>query len=126
MSCTRPGRISARFPSLSRWVNVPESKDDQDMAISGLEGAVTDPINLGFVANDIRIVANKKFLEKNPAAQKFFELFSLKLADINAQNARMNEGEKSQKEIEGHVDEWIAKNQEKWNGWIEAARAAAK
>jgi glycine betaine/proline transport system substrate-binding protein len=38
----------------------------------------------------------------------------------------MNEGEKSQKDIETHVDEWIAKNQDKWNGWIEEARMAAK
>jgi glycine betaine/proline transport system substrate-binding protein len=37
----------------------------------------------------------------------------------------MNEGEKSQKDIEKHVDEWIAKNSDKWNGWLEEARKAA-
>ena len=37
----------------------------------------------------------------------------------------MNEGEKSQRYIEKHVDQWIAKNQEKWNSWLEAARKAA-
>lgn len=107
------------------WINVPGG-DDADMAVSGLEGAVSDPINLGFKANDIQIVANKKFLADNPAARKFFEVFRLNLGDINEQNARMNEGEKSQKDIERHVDQWIAKNQAKWNGWIEAARNAAK
>jgi glycine betaine/proline transport system substrate-binding protein len=38
----------------------------------------------------------------------------------------MNEGEKSQKDIEKHVAEWIAKNTDKWNGWLAEARKAAK
>lgn len=115
------------------WINVPKiiPKESQKsavdrMTVSGIEGAVTDPIKLGFVVSDIQIVANKKFAESNPAAKKFFEVFTLPLLDINEQNTRMNEGEKSQKDIEKHVDEWIAKNQAKWNGWLEAARAAAK
>jgi glycine betaine/proline transport system substrate-binding protein len=115
------------------WINVPKiipmesQKTSVDrMTVSGIEGAVTDPIKLGFVVNDIRIVANKKFLKKNPAAKRFFEVFSLPLTDINAQNTRMNEGEKSDKDIEKHVDEWIAKNKTKWNGWLEAARKAAQ
>ncbi len=115
------------------WINVPEIKPTKAqstavdrMTVSGVEGAVTDPIKLGFVVADIRVVANKKFVEKNPAAKKFFEVFTLPLGDINEQNTRMNEGEKSQKDIERHVDEWIAKNQEKWNGWLAEARSAAK
>ena len=71
-------------------------------------------------------MANKSFVEKNPAAKKIFEVFTLPLVDINEQNTRMNAGEKSQKDIERHVDEWIAKNQDKWNGWLEEARVAAK
>jgi glycine betaine/proline transport system substrate-binding protein len=115
------------------WINVPEiiptesQKSSVDrMTASGIEGAVTDPIKLGFVVNDIRIVANKKFISKNPAIKKFFEVFSLPLVDINEQNTRMNSGEKSQKDIERHVDEWIAKNKETWEGWLNEARNAAK
>ncbi|MDD4275150.1 MAG: hypothetical protein PHG14_15650 [Desulfobacter postgatei] len=48
------------------------------------------------------------------------------LADINEQNTRMNAGEKSAKEIQKHVTEWIAKNQKKWDDWLAQARAAAK
>jgi glycine betaine/proline transport system substrate-binding protein len=96
------------------------------MTVSGVEGAVSDPVKLGFVVSDIQIVANKEFLAKNPAINKFFEVFSLPLADINGQNTRMNEGEKSQKDIERHVAEWIAKNEATWNGWLEAARKAAQ
>lgn len=115
------------------WINVPKTMPKESqmagkdrMEMSGIEGAVSDPVKLGFVVSDIQIVANKKFLAKNPAAKKFFELFTLPLSDINEQNTRMNEGEKSQKDISRHVDEWIAKNQEKWNGWLDAARTAVK
>ena len=115
------------------WINVPKiipkesQKPAEDrMTVSGIEGAVSDPVKLGFVVSDIRIVANKKFAEANPAAKKFFEVFTLPLLDINAQNTRMNEGEKSQKDIEKHVAEWIAKNTDKWNGWLAEARKASQ
>jgi len=115
------------------WINVPETLPTESqmpgkdrMEVSGIVGAVSDPVKLGFVVSDIQIVANKKFMTDNPAAKKFFEVFTLPLSDISEQNTRMNEGEKSQKDIGRHADEWIAKNQEKWNGWLEAARQAAK
>ncbi len=114
------------------WINVPEIKPsdaqkgfEDRMTVSGVEGAVTDPVKLGFVASDIRVVANKNFLAANPAAKRFFEVFTLPLEDINAQNTRMNEGEKSDKDIERHADEWIADNQETWDMWLEEARNAA-
>jgi glycine betaine/proline transport system substrate-binding protein len=114
------------------WINVPKidpldsQKAGEDrMTVSGIEGAVTDPLKAGFVVSDIQIVANKKFLEKNPAAKQFFEVFTLSLSDINEQNTRMENGEKSQVDIERHVQEWIKANQDKWNGWLDAARKAA-
>jgi glycine betaine/proline transport system substrate-binding protein len=85
-----------------------------------------DPIKLGFVVSDIQVVANKKFMDDIPAAKTFLESMTLPPSDINEQNTRLNGGEKSQKDIEKHVDEWIAKNQDKWNSWLEAAREAAK
>ena len=114
------------------WIDVPEIIPTEaqksavaHMTVSGVKGAVTDPLKAGFVASDIRIVANKKFLSKNPAAKKFFELFSLPLGDINAQNAKMENGEKSQKDIERHAQEWISAHQDEWNSWLDAARKAA-
>jgi glycine betaine/proline transport system substrate-binding protein len=115
------------------WINVPEimpsaaqAPNEDRMTVSGVAGAVSDPLKAGFVVSDIRVVANKKFLAANPAAAKFLELFTLPLADISEQNTRMNEGEKSDKDIAKHVDEWIAKNQGTWNGWLDQARKAAK
>ena len=114
------------------WIGVPEIKPNDaqasskdKMTVSGITGAVSDPIKLGFVVNDVQVVANKKFIAENPAAKKFFEVFELDLVDINEQNTRMNEGEKNQKDIERHADEWIAKNQSTWNAWLEEARKAA-
>ncbi|WP_321371147.1 glycine betaine/L-proline ABC transporter substrate-binding protein ProX [uncultured Desulfuromusa sp.] len=115
------------------WINVPEINPKESqmagkdrMTVSGIEGAVTDPLKAGFVVSDIQIVANKKFLQANPAAKKFFEVFTLPLADISAQNTKMQDGEKSQDDIERHAQEWIKVNQDKWNGWLDAARTAAQ
>lgn len=114
------------------WINVPEISPMEEfadkadrMVASGITGAVTDPIKLGFVINDIRIVANKKFVNDNPAAKKLFEIFKVSVSDISAQNARMKDGEKNINDIERHADEWIAANRETWESWLEAARNAA-
>ena len=114
------------------WMNVPEIKPTEAQApqverltVSGIAGAVSDPVKLGFVVADIQIVANKKFLAENPAAKEFFKLFTLPLGDINEQNTKMQNGEKSTKDIDRHVKEWIAKNQSTWNSWLDAARKAA-
>jgi glycine betaine/proline transport system substrate-binding protein len=114
------------------WINVPEIKPTEAqssaverMTVAGVEGAVSDPVKLGFVVSDIRIVANSKMLKENPAAAKFMEIFQLPLGDVNEQNTRMNDGEKSAKDIGKHVDEWIANNKDTWNGWLEEARKAA-
>ncbi|MGE4317833.1 MAG: glycine betaine/L-proline ABC transporter substrate-binding protein ProX [Deferribacterales bacterium] len=114
------------------WINVPkidpagsQAQAVDRMTVADVTGAVSNPVKLGFVVSDIRVVANKKFLAKNPAAKKFFELFSLSLAEINEQNTKMNEGEKSDKDIQRHALAWIAKHQDTWNGWIEEARKAA-
>ncbi|PLX98765.1 MAG: proline/glycine betaine ABC transporter substrate-binding protein ProX [Desulfuromonas sp.] len=115
------------------WINVPEIKARpvemeavDRMTGTGIKGAVSDPIKLGFVIADIRAVANRAFLDKNPVIRKFLELFSLPLEDINEQNTRMHEGEKSAKDIEKHADEWIAKNRTTWDSWLAEARKAAK
>ncbi len=107
------------------WINVPAGGTNDD-TVSGVAGAVSDPLRNGFMVYDITVVANNKFLEENPVAATFLKNFKLTIDDISAQNTRMNEGEKSDKDIARHVDEWIANNQAKWNGWLTKARKAAK
>jgi len=115
------------------WIGVPEiiptsSQEGMESALvaSGIDGAVSDPLKVGWIANDIRVVANKKFLDKNPAAKRLFEVMSIPLEDIALQNNRMFGGENTEKDIERHVSEWIALNKDKWEDWLEEARKAAK
>ena len=115
------------------WINVPEinpseaQKGLEDaMVATGIPGAVSDPIKMGFAANDIDVVANKDFLAANPAAAKLFEVMKIPFEDIAAQNDKMFAGEDSQKDIERHVDEWIKANQAAYDGYLDAARQAAK
>ncbi|MDX6749595.1 glycine betaine/L-proline ABC transporter substrate-binding protein ProX [Geminicoccaceae bacterium 1502E] len=114
------------------WIEVPEPDlpDEQKQfeeatIVPGVEGCASDPCEMGWPANDIRTVANSTFLEANPAARRLFEVMAVPLADILEQNARMNAGEDSEKEILGHADAWIEANSDKVEGWLEEARAAA-
>lgn len=95
----------------------------------GREGASTrlsDGSDFGFEVNSMRVVANKAFLNANPAAQHLFEAMRLSIADISAQNLRMRDGENSAKAIRNHVDGWIRAHQGTFDGWIQGAKAAAK
>jgi glycine betaine/proline transport system substrate-binding protein len=114
------------------WINVPETIPseaqeglEEAMTISGVEGAVTDPLAMGFVANDIQAVANDEFLAENPAAERLFELIEIDLADVSEMTVRISEGENSQREIEAMASEWIDDNRGEVEGWLEEARAAA-
>ncbi|MBS3780407.1 MAG: glycine betaine/L-proline ABC transporter substrate-binding protein ProX [Desulfovermiculus sp.] len=115
------------------WINVPEIIPtpgqkglEEAMVATGIKGAVSDPIQMGFVANDIRVAANKDFLEKNPAAKKFFEVMEVPLRDIAAQNEKYFEGEDDQEDVERHAREWIEANKGIWNTCLDEARAAAE
>ena len=112
------------------WIGVPRFSSpleitEADMTHSGMVGAVSDPLLSGWSASDIHVVANSDFLADNPAAKKLFEVMRLELSTVAEQNNRMNQGEDSQADIERHVDEWIADNQAKWDGWIDEAKDAA-
>jgi glycine betaine/proline transport system substrate-binding protein len=114
------------------WINVPETIPseaqeglEEAMTIADVEGAVTDPVSMGFVANDIQAVANDDFLAENPAAERLFELIEIDLADVSEMTVRISEGENSDREIEAMASEWIDANRSAVDGWLEEARAAA-
>ena len=106
------------------FLEVPFSAQKGDASKTSTQ--TPDGHDYGFVLNSQRIVANKTFTEKNPSATKLFELMKLPVADINAQNLRMNNGENKQKDVERHVDGWIKAHQKTFDGWIAQAMAAAK
>ena len=103
------------------WLQVPFSSSKGD----GADTALPNGRNYGFLANQEQIVANRAFVENNPAAGKLFEVMQLPIADINAQNLRMSQGAGSQRDIERHVDGWIRVHQAQFDSWIAQALAAA-
>ncbi|WP_198954167.1 glycine betaine/L-proline ABC transporter substrate-binding protein ProX [Moorena bouillonii] len=81
-----------------------------------------DGKNLGFAVDQIRFVANKKFIAANPAARKLFELFKMPIEDINAESLRAKNGEDTPADIYRHSQEWIKNNQDLFDSWVEEAR----
>jgi len=117
----------------SLWINVPEiipneaqEGMEEFMVIEGLEGAVTDPTMMGFVADDIRAVANNDFLAANPPVATILELVEISVIDISEMTVRMVEdGEDSDEEVRAMAAEWIESNRAQVDAWIEAATTAA-
>ena len=98
------------------WLEVPFSADPQKT-----NTALPNGKNYGFQVNNINIIANKQWAEKNPAAAKLFAEMKLPLADINAENAAMRAGQSSEADINRHVDGWIKSHQALFDHWITSA-----
>ena len=96
------------------WIEVPYS---QTKKVS-VPNATKSKINMGFGADDIRPAANSDFLKANPKVKKMLSKASIPLADIAAQNMKMNAGEKSERAIKKHAAEWIKANQSTFDSWI--------
>ncbi len=106
------------------WLEVPFSSLPGEQ--SKLDTTLPNGKNYGFVVNKQQIVANKIFVEKNPAAGKLFEVMQLPIQDINAENNRMAQGENTAADIERHTDGWIKAHQKTFDSWIAQAVAAAQ
>lgn len=112
------------------WIESPTHPNEQepvegDVVPGGPDACVNDPCDIGWQANDIRVVANSDFLDENPAAEALFEEIELTVDRISEQNKRMDEGEDSREDIANHAEEFIEENREEVDGWLEAARDAA-
>ena len=106
------------------WLEVPFSSLPGEQA--KLDTKLSNGKNYGFVVNKQQIVANKAFVEKNPAAGKLFEVMKLSIGDINAQNNRMAQGENTAADITRHTEGWIKAHQKTFDQWLTQARTAAK
>ena len=96
------------------WIEVPYS-ETKKVKVSN---ATKSKINMGFGADDIRPAANVDFLKANPKVEKMLKKASIPLADVAAQNMKMNKGEKSEKAIKKHASAWIKANQSTFDSWI--------
>lgn len=106
------------------WLEVPFSSAPGTQ--KGIDTQLPNGKNYGFVVNNQHIVANKAWTDANPAAAKLFEVMQLPVADINAQNYLMSQGQNKRSDIERHVGAWIHAHQSTFDGWLSQARAAAK
>lgn len=100
------------------WIEVPYSGTKK----TKVANATKSSINLGFGADDIRPAANVDFLKKHPDVKKLLEVASIPLGDISAQNMKMNQGEKSERDVRRHAKEWIKANQSTFDSWIKKAK----
>jgi glycine betaine/proline transport system substrate-binding protein len=96
------------------WIEVPYS---ETKAVK-VPNATKSKINMGFGADDIRPAANVDFLKANPKVEKMLKKASIPLADVAAQNMKMNAGEKSERAIKKHANAWIKANQSTFDSWI--------
>ncbi|WP_067709641.1 MULTISPECIES: glycine betaine/L-proline ABC transporter substrate-binding protein ProX [unclassified Erwinia] len=106
------------------WLQVPFSSMPGEQ--KNVDTKLPNGANYGFPVNTMHIVANKAWAMKNPAAAKLFSEMKLPIADINAQNSRMHQGQSSEADINAHVDGWIKAHQAQFDGWVKDALAAAK
>ncbi|AXF75152.1 glycine betaine/L-proline ABC transporter substrate-binding protein ProX [Erwinia tracheiphila] len=106
------------------WLQVPFSS--MPGAQKAIDTTLPNGANYGFPVNMMHIVANRAWAEKNPAAAKLFAEMKLPVADINAQNSRMHQGQSSEADIHAHVDGWIKAHQAQFDSWVHDAQAAAK
>ena len=99
--------------------------DEAACSFSGVPGAVTDPIMMGFVAADIQVAANDGFLNDNPAAKELFRQVRIPLAWINRADKIRGDRNMSDEEVSSLAEQWIEENRSKVDGWLTAARQAA-
>ncbi len=104
------------------WLDVPHTS-----LPDGVEAETTfDGKNLGFAVDNMYVLTTDKFLADNPPAAKLLEVLKININDISAQNKLMADGQASSEDIDKHVTDWIAAHQAEYDGWLAAARDAAK
>ena len=103
------------------WLQVPFSSLPGEQA--KIDTGLPNGKNYGFPLNTHRLVVNKAFVEKYPSVGKLFELMVLPIADVNAQNEMMNNGQSSQQDIARHTESWIKAHQKTFDSWVTQALA---
>ena len=106
------------------WLEVPFSAMPGVQA--GTDTKLSNGKNYGFPINNEYIVANKTWVEANPAAAKLFEVMQIPIADISTQNRMVHDGQNKPADIERHTNDWIKAHQATFDSWIQQAKTAAK
>ncbi len=111
-----------------QWLEVPFSSlpsgnaaEEELTLVPDIAGCASNPCNLGYPLNDIRVAANDAFLSANPSARRLLQLVQIPLADINTQNSTMFFGEDSPEDIRRQAETWISDNRQQVNAWLDEA-----
>ena len=107
------------------WLEVPFTSLPKEQGEFTEEDTSINGKNLGFAVEKVQVLANKKFIEANPIAKRFFELINIPIEDINAQQELVHKGEGTPADIRRHAQEWIENNQEMFDSWVEEAKKAS-
>lgn len=79
----------------------------------------------GFAVNDVYVVANKDFMEANPAAAEFLSIVEIPISAVNAAQIKLRDGEDTVEDFRRHAEDWVAANQDQFDAWVAEAAAAA-
>lgn len=109
------------------WLAVePGSTLEGQEGVSMVGAACTnDPCTTMFTPSDIVVTANFDFLDANPAAKSLLENFVIDPLAVAVQAVAIDAGANSEDEIKAAAAEWISKNRDQIDPWIEAALAAS-
>lgn len=85
----------------------------------------SDAMDPGFAVNDVYVVANKDFMEDNPAAAKFLSIVEIPISAVNAAQVKLRDGEDTVEDFRRHAEDWVSANQAQFDAWVAEAAAAA-
>ena len=106
-----------------------QRRDDGTIGYTGLSDDTClqgpDGCQVGWLAADIEITANKDWLADNPAARALFDEFRPPLIDLAIAGVALSNSDGAQADVEAIAAQWIADNRALADEWLDAARAAA-
>ncbi|NEQ38998.1 MAG: glycine betaine/L-proline ABC transporter substrate-binding protein ProX [Okeania sp. SIO3I5] len=105
------------------WLNVPFTSLVGNMENFTEKETSFNGKNFGIPIDNIKILANKKFVQDNPVAQRFFEQIEIPLEDVNIEQEKVQNGENKPVDIRRHAEEWIASHQGLFDDWLEVAQS---
>lgn len=83
-------------------------------------------MDVGFAVNDVYVVANRDFMEDNPAAAAFLSTVEIPISAVNAAQIKLRDGEDTVEDFRRHAEDWVAANQDQFDAWVADAAAAGK
>ena len=104
------------------WLEVPFTALPDPSEQAHANTKLPDGRNVGFTVNTIQIVANNDFLAKHPDAKRWFELVAVPVEDVNAENMKIHDGEKSFADIRRHAEEWVKAHESQVDAWVKTAQ----